>query len=504
MHALRSFARGILPSVGLFAVATKGSPDLNRLRVPLEWLVVIGLAAAAFAFFHLGIKARRQAHGSSPRYSHFLDSQPRALYVLGVVQACERFAFFAVFPLFVLYLHHHLGISEDRAVLLLGSVQAASYLGGLPGGWLADSLGRRGATLLGTVLLTLGYAAVAVDRPTLLWLALGLLVVGHSFFKTGLYALASGLYARGDRRREGGFLLLHFMLNVGAMLGPLCAEWARARWGWPTIFRCSALGMILGTGCLLVVCFFIHQGHAGNNELTVPQAPVGDERKRVRAIWFVCTISLVFWLTAQQAGTSLSFFAERHTAQVLHISTSQFEVRPGHFAALHALLVLLLLPLLSWLFRSLRRRRIEPSTPAKMLWGYLATAVAFAVIGLACLRGGDTDRVAATWLSGCYVFLTLAELLLAPTCISLITQLAPPTRASRLLGLWFASAAVGNWLVGWVGLLWNRWPHHRYFLLLALLSGITAALLTIRLRRMEALVATAGTSQGPEATEPTM
>jgi POT family proton-dependent oligopeptide transporter len=136
---------------------------------------------------------------------------------------------------------------------------------------------------------------------------------------------------------------------------------------------------------------------------------------------------------------------------------------------------------MSWL----RRRSKEPSALAKMVWGYVATAGGFVVLAFAGLNGGDTGHVSPAWLTGCYLFLSVAELLLSPLGLSLVTRIAPPHRTSQAVGLWFAAAAVGNAFAGFIGLAWERWPHHRYFAFLALLSIGAAALLLSRLRRIK-------------------
>lgn len=115
-----------------------------------------------------------------------------------------------------------------------------------------------------------------------------------------------------------------------------------------------------------------------------------------------------------------------------------------------------------------------------MIWGYAATAAAFALLAAAGLCGGDTDRVSPAWLVGCYLLLSVAEVLLAPLGIALLTQLAPVKKITQVVGLWFAATATGNILTGGLGLFWGRWPHHRYFALLALLAlGAVGLLLTL-------------------------
>jgi len=150
--------------------------------------------------------------------------------------------------------------------------------------------------------------------------------------------------------------------------------------------------------------------------------------------------------------------------------------------------VLLLLPLSLGSASHGTGQGVGASLPAKLVWGYVVTAGAFALLSTACLRGGDLNRVSPLWLSGCYLLLSIAEVRLAPLGLALVTELAPPQIASRVHGLFFATVALGSGLAGALGLLWGRWPNHRYFALLALLSLGAAVLLLARLRALNAVL----------------
>ncbi len=409
-----------------------------------------------------------------------------ALVLLCVVQGCERFAFFAMLPLFVLYLHHHHGFSEPSAMLLFGVFHALSYVGGLPAGILTDrKLGPMVALLIGCVLLTLGYGALAADYAPLFWPALTLMVIGHSFFKPSMGTLFGALFKTADARRERGFFLQHLAVNIAAMAGPLCGEWSRAGDQWSRLFYWSAVVIGIGTAALVVGARLLPRqpNRAVDAQAVVGSAPLN--RARWGVVWWLCGMSVVFWLTAQQSGSSLVVFAESHTERSIVAFGRALQIGPGHFGALHGLQVLLLLPLLMGGMSWLRRRKAEPSTLAKMTWGYVSTASAFVVLLLAGIHGADRGRVTPIWLSGAYLLLSVAELLLSPLGMSLITRIAPPQRTSQAVGLWFAAAAVGNASAGVLGLLWGRWPNHRYFALLALFSLGAAAALLARMRRIQ-------------------
>lgn len=111
-------------------------------------------------------------------------------------------------------------------------------------------------------------------------------------------------------------------------------------------------------------------------------------------------------------------------------------------------------PLLA-VIAALRRRNCEPSALAKMSWGYFFTAAAFVLMMTACLHGGDMGLVSPACLTGCCVLLSVAELLLAPMSLSLITQLAPPGNSARMVGPWLAATALGNALTAVIGLRWG-------------------------------------------------
>lgn len=402
-----------------------------------------------------------------------------ALILLCVVQGCERFAFFAMLPLFVLYLHYRHGFTEPSAILLFGVFQSLSYVGGLPAGVLIDrKLGPLPALLMGGALLTLGYAALVMDRDELLWPALGLMVAGHSFVKPSSSVLIGNLFLPNDPRRDRAFLWLHCAINVAGMAGPLCGGWSSAGYRWERLFLLSSGVMFAGTFALAVGMRLLPVPANSTVEKPTTRSEHG-QRERWWAVWLLCVSSVVFWLTAQQAGSSLVLFAESHTRRTLSALGCVITIGPSHFASLHALLVLLLLPILMMSMSRLRRYNAEPSAPAKMIWGYVATAAAFALLMTAGLLGADSSRVSPLWLFGCYLLLSLAELLLLPLGISLVAQVAPSYRASQAIGLWFVASAVGNGLSGAAGLLWDRWPAHRYFACLALLSlGAAAGLLS--------------------------
>ena len=421
-----------------------------------------------------------------------------SLPLLCAVQSCERFAFLAMLPLFVPYAQERHALPAPTALMVLAVLQALSYLGGLPGGWVADNrLGARLATMLGALLLALSYGALALNRASVFWPALGLMVIGHSLFRPGLHVLIAGATGHYEQARERGFLWHYLAANIGYAAGALFGEWAHAAAGWVTLFGGAAVASLLSAGLLMLGSSRLEND--GTDVVTTPDQTAAPSRHgNMAAVWLLCSVAVVFWLTAQQAGSSLAVFAAVNTEPQIALLSHALPLGPGLFASLHGLMVIAMLP--AFLYLHGRSQSRAGSTAGKLVWGYVATASAFALMAAASLRGGDAGRVSGAWLVGCYALLSLAEILLAPLGVSLVTQLAPRHKTAQAVGLWFAGSATGNGLAAVLGLCWDRWPHHRYFAALAAVSLAAAAPLLSRRRHLDWLTAHAADSASqPEA-----
>ena len=358
------------------------------------------------------------------------------LVLLCAVQGCERFAFLAMLPLFVLYAEDRQALPAPTALMVLAILQALSYLGGLPGGWLADrKLGVRLSTVLGATLLTLAYGSLSLDRASLFWPAIMFMVAGHSLFRPGLHVMLAHANARDEHARERGFLWHYLAANIGYAAGAMFGEWAHAGHGWVMLFGGAAAVSMLSAGLLW------HGTARLQSEGTDPNATrvhrdTAPRNGSMSAVCLLCSVAVVLWLTAQQAGSSLSVFAAVNTDRQIALLSHSLPLGPGLFASLHGLIVIAMLPLFLYLNR--RQRVHSGSTIGKLVWGYVATSAAFTLMATASLCGGDEARVSGAWLIGCYVLLSLAEILLAPLGVSLVTRLAPERKAAQAVGLWFA------------------------------------------------------------------
>jgi POT family proton-dependent oligopeptide transporter len=201
---------------------------------------------------------------------------------------------------------------------------------------------------------------------------------------------------------------------------------------------------------------------------------------------------IVFWMAFHQSGLTLTFWARDATdpASVPHWMLDDTGERPAgeYTQSINPFFVLAFTPLIVAFWTMLRRRRREPSTAAKIGYGMLLTAVAFGIMALAGLTGGNTGRVSILWLVGTYAVITMGELMLSPMGLSLVNKLAPARMRGLLMGGWFTATAVGNKLSGAIGGLWDDLPHSSFFLILSVASLAAAAVLFMLIKRVRGTI----------------
>ncbi len=431
-----------------------------------------------------------------------LLGHPRGLGLLFVVEMWERFSYYGMRAILVLYLVNALRWDTARAAGLYGTYTMAVYLTPLVGGYLADRLiGTRRSLVLGGFIIALGHFALAFHGMTSFYAGLGLIIAGTGFFKPNASTMVGQIYREGDPRRDAGFTIFYMGINAGAFLGPLvCGYLAQDdRFGWHWGFAAAGVGMVLGLVTYLwgrdrylpgiglrpappegaadrphaarrddkrilgegaggaVVGLVVAALLGGANVLAlVVGASVGaalavtvlgsqgEERKRVLSIFIVAFFVIFFWAAYEQAGSSMNLFADRHT----DLDLAGFHVPSSWFQSLNPFAILVFAPLFAAAWSALGRRRLEPSTPLKMVLGLLLLGAGFLFLVAGGRRADAGVLVSPLWLTGAYLFHTLGELCLSPVGLSYVTKLAPARFASLLMGIWLLANAAANKLAG--------------------------------------------------------
>ncbi len=474
--------------------------------------------------------------GTAPRR---LGARPRGLGTLLAVDLWERFSFYGMAAILVLYLTSSqarggLGMAPQSATAVFAGYMSLSFLAGLPGGWLADRvLGARRAVLLGGALIAAGHAVLAMPWTISLYAGLLLVVAGTGLAKPAMAALVAAVSEDDDGRRETAFSLFYVYIQISALIAPVVTGVLAEKVAWHLGFAAAAFGMAaglaqfalglrqfgdLGRHPIRPVCDGEARRAARRTVLAVlvvgvPAAaataagavtgalallglatvllpfgylralwrgPAGADpatRRRLAGFTALMVSSSAFWMVFAQSGSVLNLFAERDTDRVV----LGFEVPASWFQSVHPAFVLLASPVLTRLWRRVGPRA---DAPVKFAVGLFAGGLSFllmAVAALLALRG----PVGPYWLLLVYLLYSIGELSLAPAGLALAAAVAPPGSTSRFLAVNGLFGAVGVVVGGQLFRLTAILPLPLYFLLLGtavLLVGATVALLADRLR----------------------
>jgi proton-dependent oligopeptide transporter, POT family len=438
------------------------------------------------------------AHGPP---SATLFGQPRGLATLFLTEMWERFTYYGMRAILTIFMvtavsRGGLGIEDKTASAIFGVFVAASYLLSLLGGWIADRLiGAQRAVFSGGVLITAGNAMLASGASRVFFLGLVLIAFGVGLLKPNVSGLVADLYPEGGSRRDAGFSLFYMGINVGALLGALLVPIFAARFGWHYGFALPAAGMLLG-----LIQFVLTRRHLRRRE--TPRAPLsawlpvlalavgviviaaaavagvlsidpqaasvatswliallavgyfayllffaglkGVERNRVLAMLALFVASTVYYAGIEQAGTSLTLFADRYTDRTLF----GWQMPAGILQGMSSVYIIVFAPLFSALWLALGRRGKDLSTPVKFALGLALMGVGFLVMYVASRYVIAGQTVLPTWLAVCYLVQMWGDLCLSPVGLSSMTKLAAPRFVGQVMGVWFLSLALGNNLAG--------------------------------------------------------
>lgn len=400
-----------------------------------------------------------------------LMGHPQGLFLLFGTELWERFSYYAMRAILVLYLTDRtinggLGWTVKDALSLYGTYTALMYITPLIGGWLADNyLGQRKSLLIGGFLMVIGQFTLALPHntlpfsvETLFYVGLGFLIAGNGLFKPNVSTMVGDLYQNGDHRRDGAFTIFYMGINLGSLLAGVVSGSVTGIWGWKAGFAAAGIGMIIS----LIIQTFFAQRFLGDIGVR-PAAHIAKERAeakgtshhvlskvetdRLKVIMVMGLFVIVFWAGFEQAGGLMNIYSQQYTDRMI----GSFEVPAAWFQSLNPFFIITLAPLIAMLWIKLGPK--EPSSPIKFALALFFLAIGFlCMVGAVMQQGGDlTIKTSMYWLVGAYFFHTLGELCLSPIGLSLVTKLAPLRLASLMMGTWFGFNAISNYIAGVVG-----------------------------------------------------
>jgi len=289
---------------------------------------------------------------------------------------------------------------------------------------------------------------------------LAFIVVGTGLLKPNVSSMVGALYEKDDNRRDAGFSIFYMGINLGAFIAPIVCGFLGQSIDWHLGFAAAGVGMVFGLIQYVLGKKYLRAVEASTPlEAGVPATVVAEREPLSRADWarigaaiILTLFALLFWAGFEQAGSSLTLFADRAT----RLSTFGFNFPSSLFQSAEPLFVILLSPVFAWLWIRMGRR--EPSSPAKFTMGLLLLSLAFAlIVPAARIFERSGQRVSPGWLIGLYLFQALGELCLSPVGLSMVTKLSPPRLVGMMMGIWFFATAMGNYVAGWAaGFLQDR------------------------------------------------
>lgn len=425
-------------------------------------------------------------------------SRTRAFSALFLIEMWERFGFYGMQVLLVVFLIEYLGLAEARANLTWGALAAMIYAMPVLGGWIGDKvLGARRTTLLGAIVLGTGYLLLSVPwhrviahawASPMLFFSMGVIAAGNGLFKANPNNLVSRLYEDDPSRLDGAFTMYYMAINVGALISQSLTPWIRVHFGWHWAFLACAGGLAIGIAQFRLQRRLVeHVGSAPDfaplrldwlagviaatlaaaalialivQNLSVARAIVWlaalalcaifavlivrggrTERSGLIAMLVLTAQTMLFFIFYQQMSTSLTLYALHN----VRLDFLGYHVPPEQFQVLNPFWIAVLSPLLAWLYGWLGRQDRDPSVAGKYAWGFLLLALGFFVYAVSG-RYATAGRVSPWWMVWGYLLQSTGELLISGLGLAMVSRYVGPGRRGLMMGAWLLASGIAQYL----------------------------------------------------------
>jgi POT family proton-dependent oligopeptide transporter len=433
-----------------------------------------------------------------------LFGHPRALAYLFTTEMWERFSYYGMRALLVLYMVKYLftpqssgdvlGLApfkhglefvfgplapQPLASQIYGFYTGLVYLTPVLGGLLADRvLGQRRTVIIGATLMAIGHFMMAFEH--LFLVALCFLILGNGAFKPNISTQVGSLYPPGDRRRDRAFSIFYVGINLGAFLAPLVCGTLGEKLGWHYGFAAAGVGMTIGL--IIYLAATPHLPRDAFEKRSLPDNKLDAKAwQSIAALLLLFAPVSLFWATYEQQGNTIALWADQFTDR--HFLGGEIPVT--WFQAFNPFMIFAFTPFIVALWRW--QGKNEPATSTKLGMGCLINALAYLVMVAAAWSAGG-GKASWLWLFFYFVVITVGELYLSPTGLSLVTKIAPKTLLSMMMGIWLATSFVGGFLAGYLGTFWSTMDKANFFLMLALISGAAGVAIMLLRRPLRAVL----------------
>lgn len=482
--------------------------------------------------------------------------QPRGLSTLFFTEMWERFSYYGMRAILLFYMYYAvtkggLGMSETTAASIMSIYGSLVYLSGVVGGWLSDRVwGPRRTVFIGGVLIMFGHIALSLPfGVSALYVSIALIVAGTGLLKPNVSEMVGGLYSENDRRRDSGFSMFVFGINLGAAVAPWAVPWAANGFGLNLFhgemnfhagFSLAAIGMFLG-----LVQYVIGGRKYLSKDSLYPDDPIDKESLRPVMIWTlvgVVVLAVVLGLLAAMGQLNITniitiitiiaialpiyyfimmlnskkvtkeehsrvlayiplfiaaviFWAiEESGSVVLALFAEQrtiLHIGGWHFAAanfqtLNPLFIMILTPVFVTLWDHWKN---QPSAPGKFAAGLVFAGLSYAFMALPALIHGTTaGRVSPFWLVGSWFIVEIGEMLISPIGLAVTTRLAPKAFKSQMMSMWFLADAAAQAVNAQIVKFYSSATEVPYFLTIGIVSIVFGVILMFFVKRIHRLM----------------
>lgn len=483
---------------------------------------------------------------------------PKGLYVLFFTEMWERFSYYGMRAILVLFLTKQLMMDKAFSSEIYGSFTGLVYLTPIIGGYMADRYwGNRKSIIVGGFLMAIGqfmlFFSGMASNEFLTYAALGVLVFGNGFFKPNISTMVGQLYPENDQRIDSAYTIFYMGINLGAFLAPLVCGWLGENIAFKWGFFAAGVGMLISTfsfiwlknkyllspsgdqigvepnnarlkegesnveskvdnkqlgiislGSLLLFLLFnqvlgfdVFGAIIFAFAISIPATIIFDhsltktEKDRIWVIFISAFFVIFFWSAFEQAGASLTFFADEQTDRMIF----GWEMPASWFQSFNAAFIVIFAPAFSAMW--LRMGDRQPSSPKKQAFGLALLALGYLYIAFGVNGAGADEKVSMMWLTVLYLLHTFGELCLSPIGLSMVNKLAPARLASLLMGVWFLANATANKFAGMLSALYPEEGSstsfmgymmtntYDFFMLFVVMAGIASVILFILSKRLQ-------------------
>jgi POT family proton-dependent oligopeptide transporter len=430
-----------------------------------------------------------------------LFGHPRGLTYLFTTEMWERFSYYGMRAILVLYLtnflllhptvDHVVGYSAVKHIfetlfnggkplavqpfssLIYGNYTALVYLTPFFGGIIADRwLGQRYSVIVGGVIMAAGEFILML--PQAMFIGLLFLIIGNGFFKPNISTQVGNLYKPDDSRIDRAYSIFYVGINVGAFFSPLiCGSLGEdPSYGYHWGFFAAGVGMVVGQIIYLFALRTLPPDRIARvkSATEVKKPMTGSDWGAVIAIILLCIPVTFFWATYEQQGNTMNLWAQDFTNRHLIPGIINWEIPVTWFQAFNPFMIFAFTPFVVSLWGRQSTRGKEPSTVSKMAIGLVLVAVSYIIMAFAAHITGVHEQTSWLWLLAFFAVITLGELYLSPIGLALVARVAPPQILSAMMGLWFITSFTGNMLQGYIGTYFSVMTKEHFFEMCAVIA----------------------------------